>query len=291
MICNLCPRMCGVKRTPDSLGICGQEWEIRIARADLHPFEEPCISGNRGSGTVFFCGCSLHCVYCQNSKISGISSVGESLSPTELGELFLRLQNKGAHNINLVTPTHFAIGIAHALESVKDRLTVPVVYNTSGYERVNTLRLLDGLVDIYMPDFKYISPILSEKYSAAPDYGEVAESAIAEMFRQVGACVLDKNGLLQKGVLVRHLILPSCRKDSMAILDRLAELLPPDKLLLSLMRQYTPEFAAESPYRELHRRLTSFEYESVLDHAHKLGFVGYRQGKTSATTDYTPNFK
>ncbi len=290
MTCTLCPRMCGARRTPDSLGMCGQEWTIRIARADLHPFEEPCISGTAGSGTVFFCGCPLHCVYCQNGTISGTSAEGTLLSPAELGTVFLHLQERGAHNINLVTPTHFALGIAHALKSVKDRLTIPVVYNTSGYERVSTLHMLEGLVDIYMPDFKYISPTLSEKYSAAPDYGEVAVAAIAEMFRQVGEYVLDESGLLQKGVLVRHLILPSCRKDSMAVLDRLADLVPPHKILFSLMRQYTPEFAAASPYEELHRRLTSFEYESVLTHAHKLGFVGYRQGKTSASVAYTPEF-
>ncbi len=288
--CTLCPRMCYADRSTGQLGFCGQGAELRIARAALHPFEEPPISGSVGSGTVFFCGCSLRCVFCQNRDISRSARIGRTVSIKELGEILLSLQAEGAHNVNLVTPTHFADGICRALESIKDRLTVPVVWNTSGYERVEALRRLEGLVDIYLPDFKYLSPDLALRYSAAPDYGEVAADALTEMFRQVGPIQMDGDGMLRRGVMVRHLVLPAGRKDSMAVLDRIAALLPVDGILLSLMSQYTPEFAADCPYTELHRRVTTFEYESVLRHAEELGFRGYMQGKASASSVYTPNF-
>lgn len=287
--CHLCPRECGVDRVT-TLGFCGQPKEIRIAKATLHRFEEPPISGTRGSGTVFFCGCSLRCEFCQNKKISRATSDGRAVPPTELAEIFLDLQAEGAHNINLVTPTHFSDGVREALLLAKPHLTIPVVYNTSGYERVEVLRGFEGLVDIYLPDFKYLSPALSEKYSYAPDYAEVCEQALLEMFRQVGRFEMDADGLLVRGMMVRHLVLPSARKDSIAVLDRLASLLPRDEFLLSLMSQYTPEFATDSPYRELHRRLTAFEYDSVLTHAQSLGFLGFMQGRTSASTKYTPDF-
>ncbi len=287
--CHLCPRECGVDRVT-TLGFCGQPNEIRIAKAAFHRFEEPPISGTRGSGTVFFCGCSLRCEFCQNKKISRATSDGRSVTPSELAEIFFSLEREGAHNVNLVTPTHFSDGVREALLLAKPHLTIPVVYNTSGYERVEVLRRLEGLVDIYLPDFKYISPALSEKYSSAPDYAEVCEQALLEMFRQVGRFEMNADGLLVRGVMVRHLVLPSARKDSIAVLDRLAALLPKDEFLLSLMSQYTPEFATDSPYRELHRRLTAFEYDSVLEHAQSLGFLGFMQGRTSASTKYTPDF-
>ena len=289
--CMLCPRLCGVDRALGVLGFCGQDESIRIARAALHPYEEPPISGTRGSGTVFFVGCSLRCVFCQNRVISRAERVGRVVTPEKLAEIFLDLEARGAHNINLVTPTHFADGVICALTLARPRLSVPVVYNTSGYERVETLRRLEGLVDIYLPDFKYVSPELSTRYSAAPDYAEVASTALLEMFRQVGRYDIGEDGLMKKGMIVRHLALPGGRKDSMAVLDRLAELLPPSEILLSLMSQYTPEFAMDSPYAELHRRVTTFEYQSVVDHAHALGFDGFAQEKSSATARYTPDFE
>jgi len=287
--CHLCPRECGTDRVT-TLGFCGQPKEIRIAKATLHRFEEPPISGTRGSGTVFFFGCSLRCEFCQNKKISRATSDGRSVTPSELAEIFFSLEREGAHNINLVTPTHFSDGVREALLLAKPHLTIPVVYNTSGYERVEVLRRLEGLVDIYLPDFKYISPALSEKYSSAPDYAEICERSLLEMFRQVGRFAMNADGLLVRGVMVRHLVLPSARKDSIAVLDRLASLLPKNEFLLSLMSQYTPEFATDSPYRELHRRLTAFEYDSVLAHAQELGFLGFMQGRASASSKYTPEF-
>ncbi|MBQ9086757.1 MAG: radical SAM protein [Clostridia bacterium] len=288
--CHLCPRHCGASRTPNALGVCGQTRQIRIARAALHPYEEPPISGNRGSGTVFFCGCSLRCVFCQNRAISRGEQIGEAVTPRELTDIFLRLEQEGAHNINLVTPTHFLDGVLQALELVKHRLTIPVLYNTSGYELVEALGRLEGLVDIYLPDFKYYSSKVSAKYSGAPDYREIAEKALLEMYRQVGTFTLDTDGLLRSGLLVRHLVLPGNRHDSMAVLSRLSELLPVTDLRLSLMSQYTPDFALECPHKELHRRVTRFEYESVLEHALSLGFTGYMQGRASASSLYTPNF-
>ena len=289
--CTLCPRRCGVDRQSGEIGFCGQSGEMRIARAALHPFEEPPISGNRGSGTVFFVGCSLRCEFCQNRVISRADRVGRAVSPKELADIFLSLEAEGAHNINLVTPTHFADGVIEALTLARPQLTIPVVYNTSGYEQIETLRHLEGLVDIYLPDFKYISPDLSARYSAAPDYAEVASAALAEMFRQVGRFAIHEDGLMRRGMIVRHLVLPKGRLDSMAVLDRLADLLPPSEILLSLMSQYTPEFAMDAPYPELHRKVTTFEYRSVVDHAAALGFDGFMQEKSSATARYTPDFE
>ena len=288
--CELCPRRCGIDRTVGEIGICGQGTEMRIARAALHPFEEPSVSGTRGSGTVFFVGCSLGCVFCQNRRISRSQETGETVTPDELSEIFLRLEGEGAHNINLVTPTHFADGVIEALTRVKARLTIPVLYNTSGYERVETLRRLEGLVDIYMPDFKYADSTLAETLSSAPDYPQVAEAALLEMYRQVGAYELNEEGLLRRGLLVRHLVLPGFRKDSMAVLDRLAALFPKRDILLSLMSQYTPDFADDASVSSLHRRLTRFEYETVAERVQTLGFEGYLQEKSSASAAYTPDF-
>ena len=282
--------MCGADRDMGERGVCSQGSAIRVSRAALHMYEEPPISGERGSGTVFFSGCSLRCVFCQNKDISRGADKGQALTPSELSDIFLRLQDEGAHNIHLVTPTHFADGIAEALGKARPHLLIPVIYNTSGYERVETLRRLEGLVDIYMPDFKYASSELAAKYSSAPDYPEVVSAAICEMFRQTGAYAYGEDGMLKRGTVVRHLVLPSCRRDSMLVLDALARLLPPKEILLSLMSQYTPEFY-EGDLRELRRRITSFEYNSVLEHAASLGFDGFMQGRGSATAEYTPSFK
>lgn len=290
-VCRLCPRECSVERVNGALAFCGESEEMTVSRATLHAYEEPSISGERGSGTIFFCGCNLRCVFCQNATISRGGGVRHTLTPEELSALMLKLQAAGAHNINLVTPTHFAKGIRKALLLAKPRLDIPVIYNTSGYEKVETLRSLEGLVDVYLPDFKYASRELSEKYSRAPDYPDVASLALREMFRQVGECVFDGDGMIQKGVIVRHLVLPSCRHDSIAVLHRLSELLPRDKIKLSLMSQYTPDFAKDCEYKNLRRRLTSFEYDSVLESAVALGFDGYFQSLDSSSTAYTPDFE
>lgn len=293
--CMLCPRLCGVDREIGERGVCGQDGQIRVARASLHLFEEPPISGKRGSGTVFFVGCSLRCVFCQNREISRAEEVGRVFSVEGLAELFLSLQERGAHNINLVTPTHFSDQIARALCLVRHKLTIPVVYNSSGYERVESLRALDGLVDVYLPDFKYMDPALSERLSAAPDYATVASRALCEMARQVGTPMFETDGesgcsLMRRGMIVRHLVLPGCRKDSMAVLSHLASLLPKDSFLISLMSQYTPEFASDCVDKNLHRRLTRFEYESVVSHAAALGLDGFTQELSSASSRFTPDF-
>ena len=288
--CYLCPRACGVDRDLGEIGFCGMGDRIEISRASLHFFEEPVISGTRGAGTVFFTGCSLRCVYCQNKDISRRSSQGKRVSEEELADIFIDLQEKGAHNIDLVTPTHFADKIREALILAKPRLTIPIVYNSSGYESVETLRELDGLIDVYLPDFKYFSSQLAEKYSFAPDYREKAEAALAEMFRQVGKPVFDGDGLIVRGLIVRHLVLPSGRKDSISLLRRLAEILPTADILLSLMSQYTPDFAGDCDFECLKRRITTFEYTSVLDEAERLGFNGFMQGRASASAKYTPDF-
>lgn len=287
--CMLCPRRCGARREAGERGFCGMDQEIRVARAALHPFEEPPVSGERGSGTVFFTGCSLRCIFCQNSAIRA-PEAGRVLSPAQLAELFLFLQEKGAENINLVTPTHYAEGVAAALRLAKPRLQIPVVYNCGGYERVETLQSLAGLVDVYLPDFKYVSSALSAAYSAAPDYAELATAALREMYRQVGAVQFDARGMLTRGVIVRHLVLPGSRADSIAVLERVADTLPVENIRLSLMRQYTPDFAPDDAPRALKRRLTSFEYESVAARALELGFEGFFQQKESASAAFTPNF-
>ena len=292
-LCTLCPRQCNTDRE-SAVGYCGQQDGIRVARIAPHFFEEPPISASRGSGTVFFCGCSLACVFCQNKDISRSRNNGELLSDSELYARILALLESGVHNLNLVTPTHFVHRLAPLLERLKASgdLRVPVVYNTSGYERVETLRRLDGLVDIYLPDFKYFSSELSARYSSAPDYKDVATAALAEMLSQRGKYRYSKDGeLLESGVVVRHLVLPSHRKDSISVLRHLAATFGTDDILLSLMSQYTPDFALDTPYPELHRRVTSFEYSLVCKEAEILGFNGFFQSRSSASSEFTPDFK
>ena len=292
-LCNVCPRKCNIDRK-STQGFCREENIMRVSRIAPHFYEEPPISHTNGSGTVFFSGCNLRCVFCQNKNISQGERIGKEYSQAELIDAIIKLQESGVHNINLVTPTHFALQIANMLEEMKKHslLQVPVIYNSSGYESVETLKTLDGLVDIYMPDLKYFSPELSQKYSLAPDYFEVASSAIAEMLRQRGKYQYSKadSNLLSSGVIVRHLVLPTHRKDSIDALTHLASLIDPSDVLISLMSQYTPDFALDTPYPELHRRITSFEYNSVCDAALKLGFDGFMQARTSASTIYTPDF-
>ncbi len=292
--CNLCPRACGVSREGEHIGVCGEKNEIRVSRIAPHRFEEPPISGTRGSGTVFFSGCSLHCIYCQNRDISRVGGKGRAVSADGLYREILALAELGVHNINLVTAAHFVHLLAPVLEKLRTSgdLKIPIVYNSSGYEKVEALRRLDGLVDIYLPDFKYASGELAAKYSHAPDYPAVAETAIVEMYRQVGKYRYspDEPALLARGLVVRHLVLPSHRADSIAVLRRLSEILPADGFLLSLMSQYTPDFALDTPYKSLHRRVTTFEYMSVADEATRLGLDGFMQAKTSASADFTPDF-
>ncbi|MEA5011755.1 MAG: radical SAM protein [Angelakisella sp.] len=285
-VCTLCPRNCGADRTV-AQGRCGGGGSARIARAALHQWEEPCISGTRGSGTVFFSGCPLGCCFCQNSTISARND-GKDISIQRLADIFLELQEAGAHNINLVSPTQYVPWIVNALTSVKAQLTIPVVYNTGGYERVVTLRQLEGLVDIYLPDLKFKSVELATKYCNAPDYFETATAAILEMFRQVGPLQYDDTGLLRRGLLIRHLVLPAGRRDSAAVLEWIGEHLPPSEILISLMSQYTPYETL--PYKELNRRISTYEYQSVVDKALELGLDGFMQERSSAKEEYTPPF-
>lgn len=287
--CRLCPRNCGVNRREGKVGVCGMPETLYISRCAPHMWEEPPISGTRGSGTVFFSGCNLRCVFCQNRTISR-EGVGHPVTEDELITKMLDLQEQGVHNVNLVTPTHYTAQLARLLEKLKPRLHIPVVWNSSGYESVEVLRMVDGLVDIYLPDFKYMSPELAASYSAAPDYADRATEAVLEMYRQVGK-YRESNGLAEKGVIIRHLVLPGCRADSMAVLRHIADILPADDIRISVMRQYTPDFAMDCPHKNLHRRVTDFEYTSVLDEAARLGLEGYSQGKDAASKAFTPDFE
>lgn len=284
--CTLCPRNCGADRI-NSVGYCGAGVELRAAKAYRHLWEEPCISGKNGSGTVFFSGCSLKCVFCQNYKISS-GNFGKNISINRLAEIFLELQSNGAENINLVSPTHFVPQIVHALDIVKSKLNIPIVYNTGGYEKAETLNMLEGYVDVYLPDFKYYDSTAAEKYSAAPDYRQFAVSALHEMFRQVGKPAFDGN-MLKKGIIVRHLTLPTLRHDSVKVLETIRDELGTDNVLLSLMSQYTP-FYRSGEFREISRRISTFEYNFVLDKAVEMGFNGFMQEKSSAKEEYTPEF-
>ena len=289
MICTLCPRKCGVERTAEGgAGVCRMGTQPKIARAALHMWEEPCISGTTGSGTVFFSGCTLRCVFCQNADISA-RGLGRDITPGQLGDILLRLQSEGVQTLSLISPTPYVPLIIEALEGVRSRLAVPVVYNTGGYENISTLRRLEGLIDVYLPDLKTRSPELAARYSAAPDYFEAASAAIREMARQTGAPRLSPDGILLRGTLVRHLVLPGGRRDSIAVLDWLAEAFPKGEVLLSLMSQYTPDFV-RGDYPELRRRVTSLEYRRVLEHARELGLTGYCQERSAAGAQYTPDF-
>lgn len=287
--CRICPRACGVDRTAGEVGVCGVSAEYRIARIASHLWEEPPISGQKGSGTVFFSGCNLRCVFCQNREISR-EGVGKTVTEAELTDRILRLQDEGVHNINFVTPTHYTSRLVGLLESIKPRLRIPVVWNCGGYESTESLRMLEGLVDIYLPDFKYVSPDLAKAYSAAPDYADRATEAVLEMYRQTGKYE-EKEGLAVKGVILRHLVLPGCRADSIAVLRHIASILPVADIRVSVMRQYTPDFAMDCPHKNLRRRVTEFEYTSVLDEAACLGLTGFSQGKDASTRAYTPDFE
>lgn len=306
--CNLCPRMCGVNRNKD-IGFCGCGSRLKAARAALHHWEEPCISGPEhapgGSGTIFFSGCTLRCCFCQNHSISQ-EGLGKEISVRQLADIFLRLQDEGAHNLNLVTATQYLPSIIPALDAVKHRLSIPVVYNCGGYERVEVVKALQDYVDIWLPDFKYYSPELSSRYSKAPDYFIITSSAIQQMIRQTAepefmefteSAELTTSDeaphpikLMTKGVIIRHMVLPGAKSDSIRLLHWIREHLPEGKYYMSIMSQYTP-FYKSSDFKEINRRITSYEYNKVINAAIELGLTeGFMQEKSSAKEEYTPSF-
>ena len=290
--CMLCPRNCGVKRDAGEMGVCGQTDTVKVARAALHYWEEPCISGTAGSGTVFFSGCALHCVFCQNHSIA-TGKAGKQVTIERLAGIFLEMQEKGANNINLVTPGHFMPQIAAALESAKKQgMNLPVVYNTSGYEQVDTLRRMEGLADIYLPDFKYMDDALGWRYSHVRDYSDVAKAAVAEMVRQTGTAVFeggDGEGLMKRGTIVRHLVLPGCAEDAKAVIRYLYETYG-NRIYISIMNQFTP-MPALKDYPELNRRVAKREYEEVVDYALSLGVeCGFIQEGETAKESFIPAF-
>ncbi len=287
MKCYLCPRKCGADREK-ALGACKCGENIKVAKVMVHMWEEPCISGKNGSGAIFFGGCPLGCVYCQNKEISR-GYVGNEIAPYELSKIMLDLQRRGANNINLVTPTHFSDKIRQAISLVRNELKIPIVYNTSGYELDTQIEKMAGYVDVFLCDIKYFSPEVSKKYSSAPDYYEVAKKAFANMLHLVPECTFDKNGIMTKGVILRHLVLPTLRHDSMKILQDIKNSFDVSNFKLSLMSQYTPDFCPEE-YKEIKRRITTFEYNSVVDYAISLGYDGYIQDKSSSNTAFTPEF-
>ena len=286
MKCSICPRKCGAERTETAgSGICAMPSLPVLARAALHMWEEPPISGTCGSGTVFFSGCSLKCVFCQNDEISH-GNFGKPVTVERLREIFFELIAQGAHNINLVNPTHFSHAVAKALE---EPLPVPVVWNSGGYDEVNTLRALEGKVQIYMPDLKYLDSAAAARYSGAPDYPEKAAAAIREMVRQTGPYELDGEGLLKKGVLVRHLILPGRVKEAKAVMDFVSEQFPPHTVLFSLMSQYVPCGRA-AEYPEINRRARNSEIRAAEAYFSALNLDGFTQELLSATEGFIPNF-
>lgn len=288
MICNMCPRHCGAERSEYlPAGVCASPALPRIARAAPHYGEEPCISGERGSGTVFFSGCNLRCVFCQNHEISR-GAAGKTVTVERLRDILLELQDMGVHNINLVTPTHYVDAVVPALEMAK--LSIPVAWNSSGYDSVEQLKRLEGLVQIYMPDFKYMDEALAARYSSARDYPETAKSAILEMYRQTGNFVLDDEDMLQKGVLIRHLILPEAEENTCAVIDFVADAFPPDGVLFSLMAQYTPMPNTER-FPELQKTVSAEVNDAMLEYMLSRGIEnGFWQEPTSATEDMIPSF-
>ena len=288
MVCNICPRRCGAERgdsTPG--GVCASPALPRIARAAPHFGEEPCISGASGSGTVFFSGCNLRCVFCQNAQISR-GGTGKTVNVSRLRDIFLELQDKGVHNINLVTASHYVEPVAEALREAK--LNIPVAWNSSGYDSVEALRRLEGLVQIYMPDLKYGSSDIARRYSAASDYPEVAQAAILEMYRQTGSFVLDENDMLKSGVLIRHLILPENECNSREVIDFVADNFPGDMVLFSLMSQFTPMPGTER-FPELQKTVTPELNDRLIDYMCARGIeYGFWQEPDSASGDMIPAF-
>lgn len=287
--CLLCPRKCGINRSTGQTGVCGVSSEIKVARAALHYWEEPCISGKRGSGAVFFSGCSLHCVFCQNREISD-GKEGKVISKERLSDIFMELAGKGANNINLVTPGQYIPDIVWAVNDAKSRgMKLPIIYNTSGYENVTELKLLEGIVDVYLPDFKYMDSTLSARYSRAKDYPSVAKQALSEMVRQqLDVVIDDATGLIQKGVIVRQLLLPGHVNDAKAVLKYLYDTYH-DHVYISMMSQFTP--IALKDYPEINRTVTRREYERLVDYALEIGITNaFIQEGDVAKDSFIPAF-
>lgn len=287
--CLLCPRKCGINRSTGQTGVCGVSSEIKVARAALHYWEEPCISGKRGSGAVFFSGCSLHCVFCQNREISD-GKEGKVISKERLSDIFIELADKGANNINLVTPGQYIPDIVWAVNDAKSRgMKLPIIYNTSGYENVTELKLLEGIVDVYLPDFKYMDSTLSARYSRAKDYPSVAKQALSEMVRQQPEVVIDDaTGLIQKGVIVRQLLLPGHVNDAKAVLKYLYDTYH-DHVYISMMSQFTP--IALEDYPEINRTVTKREYERLVNYALEIGITNaFIQEGDVAKDSFIPAF-
>lgn len=287
--CCLCPRECQVNRLNGELGFCLADDQVKIARAALHHWEEPCISGEKGSGTIFFSHCTLKCVFCQNHEIS-TGGAGKKMSIKELAQAFLRLEDEGAHNINLVTPTHYVPQIIEALKTAKQNgLTLPIVYNSSGYESLTTLKMLEGYIDIYLPDFKYFKDKYAVKYSKASNYAEYAKEALDEMVRQVGIPKFDAEGIMEKGVIMRHLMLPGLLFDSKKIIQYIYERYG-DGVYISIMNQYTPLSIIKN-YPELNKKLNPEHYDFIVDYALNIGVEkGFMQEGETASESFIPPF-
>lgn len=291
--CTLCPRMCHANRTKGSLGVCGESSKLMVARASLHPWEEPCISGDNGSGTVFFSGCPLHCVYCQNHEIAN-GTIGKEISPDRLADIFMELQSQKAHNINLVTPTHYIPHIVTAIDKARTMgLTVPIVYNTSGYETPDSLELLRGYVDIFLTDFRYMDSNTALDYSNAPDYPNVAKEALKKMFELVGTPKFDESGLMKRGIICRILVLPDHYKEAFDILLYLYNTYH-DDIYVSLLHQYTPlmsKIPDGDKFNSLKRPLDDYEYNYVLDGAIELGMENvFVQDEGASSDSFIPEF-
>lgn len=287
--CTLCPRNCKVNRANGQVGYCRVTEELVVARAALHMWEEPCISGEAGSGTVFFSGCSMGCVYCQNKNIA-TAKAGKKITIERLSEIFIELQEKGANNINLVTPSHYVPQIIQGISIAREKgLVLPIVYNCSGYEKLETLQLLNGIISVYLPDFKYMSNDIAKKYSNCSNYFEVTSKAIAEMVRQVGEPEFNQSGMIMKGVIVRHLTLPGYLQDSKNIIKYLYETFG-DTIYISIMNQYTPLPQVEK-YPEINRKITSEEYDELVDYAIEIGVEnGFIQEGETASESFIPEF-
>ena len=283
--CNACPRLCNVVRTKEEFGVCGVSADLMVARASVHHFEEPCISGINGSGTIFFSGCSLKCVYCQNKDIS-FDRKGKYITHERFNKIVDNLINEGVHNINLVNPTHYADVLSQLLSR---KVSVPIVYNTGGYDKVESIAKLRDKIDIYLVDLKYSDDTLAKKYSKASDYFEVAKNAIKEMYKQVGDYIIDSNGIMQKGVIIRHLILPDSLENSYGVIDWVSENFINGQVKFSLMSQYTP--IEKYQYQELNRTITQEEYDKVIGYMYLCGINdGYTQELSSANDIYIPDF-
>ena len=287
--CTLCPRECKVDRTIGQTGLCGMTSKIKVARIAPHYYEEPPISGESGSGAIFFSGCNLKCIFCQNYNIS-TNNFGKEISINKLAQKMIELQNKKVHNINLVTPTHYIPQIREAIKQAKKMgLTIPIIYNTSSYEKVESLKMLDGLIDVYLPDLKYFDDFLAIRYSKAPNYFNTAIDAIEEMYRQTGPVVLDENGLIKKGLIVRHLMLPNQIEDSKKILEYL-HLIYNDNIFISIMNQYTPLEQVKN-IDELNRPITKKEYDDLIDYAYDLGiYNAFVQEEETCKESFIPDF-